>query len=237
MLPQEASIAFHDCSKRLMAFAPFNKSNSRQLQDATAAVVEATSIPSRPGYRGSVRQERPGLSPSTMCHHRTRARLMQLHRGGSQAPKLARWIGPALSSALSYALYNIFIKLGSASIHPILGGVILQFVAALLGTCLLGLSSSRGTVLTCDRIGILWSVGAGIAVGAAEILSFSVSGMGVEASKSMPIMIGGSIVFGALLGFAMLQERMTRRGWLGVLLVILGITCVATDPGAKVSAH
>jgi hypothetical protein len=32
------------------------------------------------------------------------------------------------------ALYNIFIKLGSYSIHPVLGGVVLQFVAALLGS-------------------------------------------------------------------------------------------------------
>jgi hypothetical protein len=53
------------------------------------------------------------------------------------SPPLAVWIGPALACALCYALYNIFIKKGSASINPILGGVILQFVAALLGCVLM----------------------------------------------------------------------------------------------------
>jgi transporter family protein len=162
---------------------------------------------------------------------------MQLSRGGdtTSSPKLTTWIGPALSSALSYALYNIFIKLGSASIHPVLGGVILQFVAALIGSCLLGVS--RDNKLTFDRKGVLWSVCAGIFVGLAEILSFQVSGMGVEASKSIPIMIGGSVAFGSVLGFALLKERMTMKGWFGVLLVVLGVVCVATDPGAKLASH
>ena len=157
------------------------------------------------------------------------------HTRGGDSPKLVQWIGPALSSALSYALYNIFIKLGSASIHPVLGGVILlQFVAALLGSCLLGLSHDK---LNFDKKGILWSVSAGIFVGLAEILSFQVSGMGVPASNSTPVMIGGSVAFGSLLSFALLKERMTIKGWLGVMLVVLGVVCVATDPGAKMASH
>ena len=41
----------------------------------------------------------------------------------AKAPPLLVWIWPALLCALAYALYNIFIKKGSASIHPILGGL------------------------------------------------------------------------------------------------------------------
>jgi transporter family protein len=149
--------------------------------------------------------------------------------------KLVQWIGLAMSSALSYALYNIFIKLGSASIHPVLGGVILQFVAALLGSCLLGLSHDK--LNFNKKGGILWLVCAGIFVGLAEILSFQVSGMGVPASNSMPVMIGGSVAFGSVLGFALLEERMTMKGWFGVSLVVLGIFCVATDPGANMASH
>lgn len=52
-------------------------------------------------------------------------------------PPLAVWIVPALCCALAYALYNIFIKKGSSHINPVLGGVILQLVAAVLGCCLL----------------------------------------------------------------------------------------------------
>lgn len=160
-------------------------------------------------------------------------------RGGdgassSSSPQLSRWIGPALSSAFSYAMYNIFIKLGSSSISPLLGGVILQTVAALLGTILLGISGEKPVY---DRKGILYSALAGLAVGAAELLSFSVSASGVQASRSTPIMIGGSVAFGSLLGFVILKERLTSKGWLGVFLVVAGIACVATDPGAKMAAH
>jgi len=38
-----------------------------------------------------------------------------------EPPELSHWIVSALLCALAYALYNIFIKKGSASIHPILG--------------------------------------------------------------------------------------------------------------------
>jgi transporter family protein len=184
---------------------------------------------------------------------------VKIARGGAgnDGPKVTRWIGPALASALSYALYNLFIKLGSDLIHPALGAVILQIVAATVGCGLLG--TSREKQLTYNRKGVLCSIGAGIAVGMAEILSFQVSASGVEASKSIPVMIGvfhrlrsvmchlpiltrfscltcftgGSIAFGSFLGFAVLRERMTIKGWLGVGLVVLGIFCVATDPGAK----
>ena len=117
-----------------------------------------------------------------------------------KAPPLAVWIGPALACALAYALYNIFIKKGSASINPILGGVILQFVAAILGCCLLGGviiynkmldadsdDDMKESVLQWDWTGVQWAVLAGVAVGAAEMISFCVSGMGVQAMQSIPI--------------------------------------------------
>ena len=159
-------------------------------------------------------------------------------RGGAQlpsSPKLLTWIGPALTSAFLMALYSNCIKLSSATIHPILGGFILQFVAVVLGGLLLGVSTAReNSGLQLERSGVLWSVCAGLAVGAAELVSFHVSGMGVQASQSIPVMIGGSVAFGSVIGAALLKERMGIQGWFGVLLVVLGIVCVATDSGAKI---
>jgi transporter family protein len=113
------------------------------------------------------------------------------------APSLSllAWIGPALVCASAYAFYNIFIKKGSASINPILGGVVLQFVAALFGTILLVILSIKegGTCyLNYDKWGLIWSCLAGIAVGTAEMVSFVVSGLGVPATQSIPIIIGGT---------------------------------------------
>lgn len=122
---------------------------------------------------------------------------------------------------------------------PILGGVLLQFVAACIGTllwvtqkCLVtGSTSSPSTTtgILMTRSGILWSVAAGVAVGAAEILSFIVSGKGVPATQSIPIIVGGSIVVGTVLGAIWLQERMTRTGWFGVILIAAGIALVGME--------
>eukprot|EP00551_Chaetoceros_affinis_P018547 CAMPEP_0203718048 /NCGR_PEP_ID=MMETSP0092-20131115/2421_1 /ASSEMBLY_ACC=CAM_ASM_001090 /TAXON_ID=426623 /ORGANISM="Chaetoceros affinis, Strain CCMP159" /LENGTH=243 /DNA_ID=CAMNT_0050597071 /DNA_START=278 /DNA_END=1006 /DNA_ORIENTATION=+ len=112
---------------------------------------------------------------------------------GQLPPPILQWIGPALLCAFAYALYNIFIKKGSASIHPIFGGVILQFVAALLG-CILCLTLVYGPTqeeLFYDSNGVWYAVYAGMSVGAAEIISFMVSGMGVPAVQSIPTIIGG----------------------------------------------
>ena len=152
-------------------------------------------------------------------------------------PALLAWIFPALLCAASYAFYNIFIKKGSYTINPILGGVVLQFVAALLGTALLAFIkvADRSLVLHYSRDGIAWSCWAGLSVGIAEMLSFCVSGMGVPATQSIPIIIGGSVLFGAVLGLLALGEvLLCMHGWVGVLLLCAGIALVATDPGDKV---
>jgi len=161
------------------------------------------------------------------------------------SPPMMVWIGPALVCALCYALYNIFIKKGSASIHPVLGGVILQLVAAALGSCLLAALVWRDTAdgqggfdaLPYDQEGIQWAVLAGIAVGSAEILSFCVSGMGVQAMQSIPIIIGGSVLFGTILGYTVLKEILTATGWVGVLFIAIGIGLVGIDPGGAGSVH
>ncbi|KAL3928360.1 MAG: hypothetical protein SGARI_005058 [Bacillariaceae sp.] len=146
----------------------------------------------------------------------------------TSSPASSVWILPAGICATAYAFYNLFIKKASSStsapIDPILGGVLLQLVAAMMGASLYlwkKLTTSVG-----------WSVAAGLAVGAAEILSFFISGMGVPASKSIPTVIGGSVVVGTLAGSVWLKERLSFGGWMGVCLIALGIALVGMDPGS-----
>jgi bacterial/archaeal transporter family protein len=189
----------------------------------------------------------------------------------TNSPPVTVWIGPALLCAICYALYNIFIKKGSASINPILGGVVLQLVAVLFGITLLlcilvynhfMLQSSYTTtsldddnmminygstttdttsfsapnnenndtsIIQFDKYGIYYSILAGVAVGIAEIVSFCVSGLGVQATQSIPIIIGGSVMFGTIFGTLFLNEYLSIRGWIGVLFVSIGITLVGMD--------
>src|SRR5690625_5828536 len=72
------------------------------------------------------------------------------------------WLAVA---ALMFGLYNVFIKLSSEHIQPVLGAVVLQFVAAFLGTGLLIYMHRTGTVLHSSTRGIWLAVAAGVAIG------------------------------------------------------------------------
>ena len=47
--------------------------------------------------------------------------------------------------------------------------------------------------------------------------------------QSIPIIIGGSVMFGTVLGFLALGETLTARGWSGVLMISIGISLVGMD--------
>jgi len=113
-------------------------------------------------------------------------------------------------------------------------------VAAAFGSILLGaiIIKDGGTAgLNCDHVGLLWACMAGVSVGTAEMLSFVVSGMGVNSTQSIPVIIGGSVLVGAVLGVLMLGETMMLPGLFGIALLTIGISLVATDPGEKVAGH
>ena len=85
---------------------------------------------------------------------------------GEESPPSLRWLVLALICAFGYALYNIFIKMGSAFIHPILGAVILQFVAATIGSilCLNLIFRPTEEEMFYDSTGIAYAALAGTAV-------------------------------------------------------------------------
>ena len=61
-----------------------------------------------------------------------------------------------------------------------------------------------------------------------------VSGLGVPATQSIPMIIGGSVLFGAILGVILLGEILMLHGWSGILTLVIGIICITLDPGEKV---
>ena len=108
-------------------------------------------------HRRALTEKSPLLGKETLVKLESTASSQE----GSSSPPLVIWIGPALICAFCYALYNIFIKKGSATINPILGGVILQFVAALCGSLLMGFvlwKEGGSETLQCDQAGIFWAI-------------------------------------------------------------------------------
>lgn len=129
----------------------------------------------------------------------------------------------ALSTAIFYGVYNFFIKVSSGHINQIAGAVILQLVAMLVGGVILLFIKFTNVSIEISNKGILYAVLAGVFVGLAEITSFFVFSKGITLSIGLPIIIGGSVVFGSLLGILFLKEVLTPIHLLAILLIIVGI--------------
>ncbi len=137
------------------------------------------------------------------------------------------WLLLLVLTALMLGLYNFFIKLSAGHIHEIIGAVILQVVAFLLGGAALLWLKFQGNHLETSSRGILFSVLAGLSVGLAEIMAFYAFGKGVSASVGIPVMVGGTVLVGVLLGVIVLKEPLNAIKVLGTLLIITGIVLLA----------
>lgn len=133
------------------------------------------------------------------------------------------WISLAVMTAVFYGVYNFFIKVSSGHINQIVGAVILQIVAALLGGVILFIMKMTNSPLEISPKGVWFAILAGIFVGLAEITSFFVFSKGIYASIGIPIVIGGSVLFGAVLGLIFLKETINPANILGILLIVGGI--------------
>lgn len=127
-------------------------------------------------------------------------------------------------AALMFGLYNVFIKVSSDHINPILGAVVLQFVAAFLGLALLLLvRASSGEALQVSARGIWLAVAAGVAIGMVEILSFFVYGRGVPVAVGNPLIIGGSLVVTTGVGILLLREAVNPIQVVAVGVILAGV--------------
>ena len=140
---------------------------------------------------------------------------------------LSAWLPLALLTALCLAGYNFFIKLSADELPPALGAVVLQVVAALLGAVWLLKLRWQGQPLGGSVKGVGLAALAGLGVGLAEILTFVLFRRGLPASVGTPVIVGGSVLLTALLGWVVLRESLSVAQGGGLLLIVVGIALLA----------
>lgn len=134
------------------------------------------------------------------------------------------WLYLAILTALFFSFYNVFIKIASGSIHQILGAVILQTVAGLTGVIILiFLKFNNNTSFFITKKGFVYSAIAGLMVGLAEITSYYVYSKNVNASVGIPIIIGGTILFGAIISWIYLKEEINFRQIIAISFILIGV--------------
>ncbi|WP_333794953.1 EamA family transporter [Hyphomicrobium sp.] len=138
---------------------------------------------------------------------------------------IALWI---IIAAVMFGLYNVFIKLSADHINPILGAVVLQFVAAFIGLGLLLASQAQSdSPLIWSGRGLLLATLAGVAIGLVEILAFFIYGRGVLVAVGNPLIVGGSLIVTTAIGVFLLRETINLAQAAAILLITGGVLLLA----------
>jgi len=131
-------------------------------------------------------------------------------------------------AALMFGLYNVFIKVSSDHINPVLGAVVLQLVAAVVGLGLLGhLAMRSGEALQVSSRGLFLAACAGVAIGLVEILTFAIYGRGLPVAVGNPLIIGGSLLVTTLVGILLLRELVNPLQLFAIALIGAGVGLLA----------
>lgn len=138
-----------------------------------------------------------------------------------------QWLIPLLLAALCFGLYNFFIKVASGHIHEMLGAALLQAVALTLGAVALLFLKVKGTNLDFNARGIWFAVLAGVCVGLAEILSFYAFSRELPASVGIPVIVGGTMLTGIMLGQFVLKEHLGPLHYLAIAMIVGGVMILA----------
>ncbi len=133
-----------------------------------------------------------------------------------------------------YAGYNFFVKVAGGHVptvntSTVLATISLQLAALFTSSSFLVFLSLRGghTLSLSPRV-YMWSIVAGLCIGAAEILYFYLfRDMGgkeaMSANVAIPTIVTGTIIITMIASYTILRESLTLTQTVGVAVVIIGI--------------
>lgn len=139
------------------------------------------------------------------------------------------WLNFALLTVIFYSVFDLFVKLSSDKMNAYLNAFIINLVATLFLVAFVIYSYFSGEkLLTVKPGGWLFSILAGLAIGAASIFFVKMFATGTNLSIGVPLVRVGMVVIGSILGVVLLKEGFSPKYILGVLLAVVGLFLVVT---------
>lgn len=138
------------------------------------------------------------------------------------------WILYASITALLLAAADCFIKFASGRISSSLG---LFFYGACTFATGLGwvlLDRMRGVPLHAEAAAIFYALGVGISFSGVTIGLYATFGAGAPISLASPLVRMGGLVVASIVGLTMLNEPLTLRYGIGILLIFGGLYLILT---------
>jgi len=134
---------------------------------------------------------------------------------------VSNWFFWALLSAAFAALTAIFAKVGLQGVHPDLATLIRTLVIMAMVIGIVYFTGNWSNPFNLSSRTWLFLVLSGLATGASWVCYFRALKIG-EASKVAPV-DKLSVLLVAVFGFVFLNERLSVREWVGILMVVGGV--------------
>jgi len=140
-------------------------------------------------------------------------------------------IVPIAVAIVIYALFGVFNAQAGGRIDPAWSSAMFNGLAALLslGVVLWQRYVGGPAHVATQTAGVLYSVLAGIAIGAFSIILITIYGRGGELSYVFPVIYGGAIALTTVIGWLVLGEAVDLWRVVGVGTIVAGIAIVAVS--------
>ena len=138
------------------------------------------------------------------------------------------WIHYALITALVLASADFFVKLAAGRLSNSLALLLYGSCTFLTGALWVAWQWARGVPQYAQTSGILAALGVGVAFSGVTLGLYATFGAGSTISMGAPVIRLGGLVLASLAGLILLQEPLTVRYVIGMILVCSGIYMIIT---------
>lgn len=140
------------------------------------------------------------------------------------------WLYWALIAAFFGGLTDIFFKLVNGKINNSLSGVIINACSVLPVIIFALYSKLGGQTLNSSKIGIIYSVLAGLSIGFITLSSFKMfNDPNADLSLAIPVMRITIILIAIVFGILFLKESINLKFIVGLILSLVGLYLVSTS--------
>ena len=138
------------------------------------------------------------------------------------------WIPYAVGSAVALAAADFFIKLASGKLSNSLGLLIYGSCTFVAGLSWVVLDKFRGMSLRAQAAGVLCATGVGVSFSLVTIGLYLTFGASAPITLASPFIRVGGLLLASVAGLILLNEPLTLRYTLGMILAVCGVYLIIT---------
>jgi uncharacterized membrane protein len=131
-----------------------------------------------------------------------------------------------LCCTLFYSLFEIFAGLAGGKVDNWLAAILYNGIGTVIPIGIYFISKSKGKTTPS---GIVFAGLAGIAILLFSVILARIFNRGGNLAYVIPVVYGGAIVLSSLFGWLCLKEKVSSLQALGLIFVVIGVTCVVVS--------